>query len=860
VDTRSESLPPRAEALLSQSDWVRALVRGLGVDESGAEDVLQSTWMAALATPPRTGSEGASMRAWIARVARNFALKRLGRDKNRAARERASAKDERLPSAADVVEREEARGQVVQALLDVPEPYRTTLLLRFYENLEPRDIARLQQVPGSTVRNRLRRGLELLRERLERELGATWAQRCALVLPLMQPRGPAIATANGPAGGSGGITNWIPANGTTGGGLVLEKVGLAAAAVLAASGLVLTWTWSSSGDDASSTSTSSLSSELAVDGATGASAPGTPSMSTELAPAEAGSSRERATNSIDPNLAVSWGAGYVLRGRLLGPDGQPLQPASSILRTRLAGFGTGSAISSEGAGPSAPKLVYSIGAARGVEVRLPKLTLSDMKLEEPGPQPPQGIDDLDAAQEPAAQPSEEKRDLVLTGDPIVQEFFLDTTFGFEDSTRLPPRIVLSNDAGEIFETSIDNEGAFRFQKLSAGSWHLFAEAAGCQSKRMEVEIAPAERDKSLDVRLEAVIHLRVKLVTPDGKDLGDAAFGDPGAAFMPVPFAIRACPNDRTRDLSLDPARRYGSGRWKDGSDFPDESLGDASGILEIYDPLPLFVGVAACGFVLESRMVTSGEDEVVFEIDPARIRELAASVSLSILSAEDGQRIEGAVASIEATPDLVMNSRGALEAAIVPPGRRKLVLEAEDYERREEWIEVIPGARMDLGTRSLGRPVEISGRIVDESGSPLDVSFEVVALDRGLPGSPLLSGGRADSDPDGTFRHLEVGPGRYLLTLAEGDSTFEPKVVDTRDGPVKDLVLVASDRTTIRVMPPFEPPPDAIFVVETANGIPVQVAPSEGWTSFEVLQGVLHGWVKLVIGSEVLWKRAVGE
>jgi hypothetical protein len=43
VDTRSERLPPPAEALLSQSDWVRSLVRGLGVDESGADDVLQST-------------------------------------------------------------------------------------------------------------------------------------------------------------------------------------------------------------------------------------------------------------------------------------------------------------------------------------------------------------------------------------------------------------------------------------------------------------------------------------------------------------------------------------------------------------------------------------------------------------------------------------------------------------------------------------------------------------------------------------------------------------------------------------------------------------------------------------------------
>src|SRR5215471_18335982 len=51
--------PRTAEALLSQSDWVRSLVRGLGVDESGAEDVLQSTWIAALTRPPRTSGESA---------------------------------------------------------------------------------------------------------------------------------------------------------------------------------------------------------------------------------------------------------------------------------------------------------------------------------------------------------------------------------------------------------------------------------------------------------------------------------------------------------------------------------------------------------------------------------------------------------------------------------------------------------------------------------------------------------------------------------------------------------------------------------------------------------------------------------
>ena len=75
----------------------------------------------------------------------------------------------------------------------------------------------------------------------------------------------------------------------------------------------------------------------------------------------------------------------------------------------------------------------------------------------------------------------------------------------------------------------------------------------------------------------------------------------------------------------------------------------------------------------------------------------------------------------------------------------------------------------------------------------------------------------------------------------------------------VKDLVLVARSSETIRVMPPFEPPPESYFLVETPEGIPLQVVPSEGWSSFDVLQGVVQGTVKLLLGSEVLWRRPLG-
>lgn len=855
MDTRSESLPPRAEALLSQSDWVRSLVRGLGVDESGAEDVLQSTWLAALTRPPRTEGEGASLRAWVARVARNFALKRLDRDSRRAVRERAGAKEERLPSASDVVEREEARAQVVRALLDVSEPYRTTLLLRFYENLEPQDIARLQGVPGSTVRNRLRRGLELLGERLERDLGATWRQRCVLVLPLMRaspftPGGssqPAGGPRNGSGDGSGGVTKWIPKNGTTGGGLVVEKIGLAAAALLATGGLVLTWTWSTSGSDTVASGESSISSELVATEEAGSESASASNLSSELVSVESGRSRERASGQDAAGSAGGSEVRCSLRGRLLGPDGEPLTPQSESFRYRVA-LGEALQLSGESAGPSYTADVVFEGASEDLARIKRELVTTEVLAAEPGPAPPQHFDDLDLV--------EKTEGLILERIPVVNQFFVDSSIAFEDPNQ-QPRVVLSNEAGEAYEASTDGEGVFHFDGLRPDRWQLFAEAPGCQSKRMEIEIKSNESEKNLDVSLDAVIQLRVKLVTPDGKDLREAILAEGHASFpfVPVPFARRIRPTERTRDLSEDPARRYGSGRWRNGSDFPDDTLGDASGILEVHDRLPLCVGVSACGFVLETRMVHSGEEEVVFVIDPEKIRALAATVAFRVASKEDGLPIHGVVASIEGLPEVASDATGAVEMEKVPPGRRLLVLEAPGYGRREEWIEVPPGARTDFGTRSFGHPVEISGRVVDAHGSPLQVNLDLFSVDRFVLGSRMPFESTVDTMEDGTFRFSDVGAGLHLIAV---ENIADPITVDTRDGKAKDVVVRASERHHVCFMFPIEPPPDANYLLEKADGTPILSSPCEGWRPLEVTVGDGTYRVRLVDGPGALWTRLI--
>ncbi len=178
--------------LLQHRAWVRRLARTLVRDEARADDLEQQTWMAALKRPPH----GDTPKAWLGQVMRNLAA-RMRRGEGRVAkREHGAARPEALPATGDVVAEAELHKRVVQAVLELEPPYRESVLHRHFEGLPPREIAARMGVSVETVRSRVRRGLEHVRARLDREHGGdghTW--RLAL-LPL----------AAGPGGGLAGST------------------------------------------------------------------------------------------------------------------------------------------------------------------------------------------------------------------------------------------------------------------------------------------------------------------------------------------------------------------------------------------------------------------------------------------------------------------------------------------------------------------------------------------------------------------------------------------------------------------------------------------------------------------------------
>ena len=195
--------PEELQRLLQHEAFLRALARHLLHDEHEAEDAVQDAWLVFLSSSrdaPR------APQSWLGRVVWNIAADARRRRLRRTAREADAVREETLPSPAESLERRWAGQQLVGAVLALDEIYRAAIVLRFYHELSMQEVAARLGVPLETARTRIRRGLGLLRERLERDFPGE-GRKCHALLALLAreevgiapPRAPERAS---PSGGS----------------------------------------------------------------------------------------------------------------------------------------------------------------------------------------------------------------------------------------------------------------------------------------------------------------------------------------------------------------------------------------------------------------------------------------------------------------------------------------------------------------------------------------------------------------------------------------------------------------------------------------------------------------------------------
>src|SRR5262245_1897974 len=140
------SIPePMLEALLAERAWVQRIARSLVSDMHRAEDIAQTAFTSALERPPH---HVLNLRSWLTTLVRNTARSMSRGERRRASREQAwicaTERQELRTSDADqpdrAIERAELVREIVNAVLALREPYRTAIVLAYFEDLAPSDV------------------------------------------------------------------------------------------------------------------------------------------------------------------------------------------------------------------------------------------------------------------------------------------------------------------------------------------------------------------------------------------------------------------------------------------------------------------------------------------------------------------------------------------------------------------------------------------------------------------------------------------------------------------------------------------------------------------------------------------------
>jgi RNA polymerase sigma-70 factor (ECF subfamily) len=128
-----------------------------------AEDLTQEAFCQAQAKLGQL-REASKVKAWLFRILRNIYLLRLRNDR----RHGLISLDDigELPEAAAEPVPDIEPGQLQQALNELPEIFRTPVILFYFEDFSYRDIAEQMDLPIGTVMSRLARSKAFLRSRL----------------------------------------------------------------------------------------------------------------------------------------------------------------------------------------------------------------------------------------------------------------------------------------------------------------------------------------------------------------------------------------------------------------------------------------------------------------------------------------------------------------------------------------------------------------------------------------------------------------------------------------------------------------------------------------------------------------------
>ncbi len=413
---------------LEQSGWLRSLaIHLVGPDQ--ADDLVQDAWVRALERPPRKQT---SLRNWLARVLTTLSLNLRRSEARRKWRERSVAGSQAIEAPDETAAVLDVQEQVMQAVQALREPYRTAVVLRYFEGMTTNQIAQRLKVPPSTAGNRVARGRHALRQNLEARHGKGWRDAS---IALLMPSGASIFP---PTANLIGLETLVMT--------MKGKLILAATALAVITGIFL---WPESSLPLSQTTESELSQAVA--------------RSDDRPVAEGPSVFREEVTDEDSELYPHWTTPpdreFDLHGLVLGPDSQPFAGAQVVVfRPAKQGVSTldlewnaitveiGSTLSNEDG-------EFRLRVDRGSRY---DLDVSSGGLQAPLFKGSQAGDRVVIRLEPGASIEGVVTD-AETGDPV---------------EGAPVTLFRPGGVGRRFQTQTDHAGHYLVAGLTSGKWYL----------------------------------------------------------------------------------------------------------------------------------------------------------------------------------------------------------------------------------------------------------------------------------------------------------------------------------------------------------------------------------------------------
>jgi len=137
------------------------------------EDLAQETFLRAYRHIADFDAEkGASFPTWLLTIARNLAINENAKKKRRREHsgsfmDMSQALSEESPQ--DILEKRNLNSRVHNAINRLPEKFHTAVILSYFDELSLEEIAQIEECPVGTVKSRVFRGKQILRQILEKE-------------------------------------------------------------------------------------------------------------------------------------------------------------------------------------------------------------------------------------------------------------------------------------------------------------------------------------------------------------------------------------------------------------------------------------------------------------------------------------------------------------------------------------------------------------------------------------------------------------------------------------------------------------------------------------------------------------------